>query len=255
MSVGTSNNYMNIQENPTFCGSRTKKWAKKEQKFLKYIELTPNSPVSDTFEKEMIQGIKFVDESVLKQVAKDGNLKMKLAQKATDAFPDLDKSFVFADGRTWDECPSISRGTGLTGYFEKPLGYNHPKPSSNHVVHEIGHELDKLFIKIFGDRFVNTKGFTEVYLKDIAKLPENLKKYSKKITAETSDRLDYLIQGSTPRNITKRGKIEAFAEIFAMLNGGSAQEARLKGIDKLYKKVFPNTTAYIEKLLRLLGKR
>jgi len=40
-----------------------------------------------------------------------------------------------------------------------------------------------------------------------------------------------------------------------MLNGGSAQEEFSKGMDKLYKQVFPNTVAYVEKLLGLLGKR
>jgi len=244
MSVGISNNYANLQKNERKISFEGKINARK------YIELTPGSPVSDAFVKEMAQGLESIDGRILKHVTKDGNFKMKLAQKTTDAFPALKglPAPGYPKGYTVDSAPAMSMGEGLTGFFEKPINQEKPTPVS--IVHEIGHELDNLFKK----RFTGTEGFTEVYLKDIQNLPENMKRYSKKV--ENADSyINYVIQGSTSHNATARGKGEAFAELFAMLNGGSVQEDYSKGMDKLYKQVFSNTTAYVEKLLYLMGKR
>jgi len=245
MSIGISNN----QKNLSFGALQSQKW----KRVLKYIELTPSSPVSDAFVKEMASGIESIDGRVLRQILKVQNLKFKLAQKTSDAFPYLKglQPRGWPKDKTWDNVGALSQG-GKIGLFEKPIG--EPTPSINAVRHEAGHELLRSFKKVINVDFDDTKGYTQAYLTDISKLYENMKKYGKKVKYADFC-INYVVQGSTPKNPTKGGKNEAFAEIFAMLNGGSNQERDFKGMDKLYKQVFPETTAYVEKLLYLMGKR
>lgn len=258
MSVGISNNYVNIQNQPVFCGSKAMKQANKWRRELKHIDLIPNSPVSDAFVKERagnIQSLDIVGKKIIKpEFIKQRELRFSLAQKTSDIYPEL-KGITprgWPEGRTWDNCGAISRG-GEIGLFEKPIALQR-QASISSVRHEIGHELNRLFKKVIGIEFKETKGYTEAYMKDIADLPENFRKYGKKVRG-ADHYINYIVQGSTPQKATEAGKREAFAEIFAMLNGGSKIEEYAKGMDKLYKKVFPNTTAYVEKLLWLLGKR
>jgi len=261
MSVGISNNYMNIQEKPAFCGTKANKLANKWRRELKHIDLTPGSPISDAFVKEMAQGIEslgIVGKKIINpRTVKLKELKYKLAQKTSDAFPELKKLQPrgWPKDLTWDNNSCIHRGGGkrLIGLFEKPIGIQ-PQASISSVRHDTSHELDEMFHKICGDNFTDTKGFTRAYLGDIKNSTINIRKYGKKVK-NADHYINYLIQGSTFYKATEGGKKETFAEIFAMLNGGSAQEEFSKGMDKLYKQVFPNTVAYVEKLLGLLGKR
>jgi len=203
----------------------------------------------------MAQGVESIDGRILKQIIKGQNLKYKLAQKTSDVYSHL-KGVTprgWPEGKTWDNAGALSYG-GKVGLFEKPVDSSRAKPKSNTIRHETGHELDKVFRKNIGIRFIETKGFTYAYLKDIKNLPENMKNCKAK-PKEIDSAINYQIQGSTPQHATEAGKSEAFAETFAMLNGGSAQEAYVKGMDKFYKKAFPNTIEYVKKLLYLMGKR
>lgn len=249
MSIGISN----TQKNLSFSGLQAKGLAGKGKRMMKYIELTPGSPVSDAFVKEMSTGIESVDGRVLKQIITGQDLKFNLAQKYTDISPDL-KGVTprgWPKGTTWDNVASGSEN-GKIILCEKPI--DQPLPTVSTIRHEIGHELHKLFKKVTGFDFINTESYTQTYLKDIKNLPENMQKYGNRVE-DSQFYMNYVTQGSTPKKAIERGKREAFAEIFAKLNGGSDQETFSKGMDELYQKVFPNTVAYVEKLLYLLGKR
>jgi len=247
MSVEISNNNAIFQRNErkiSFEGINARK----------YIDLFSNSPVSDAFVKEMAQGIESMG-IVGQKTIKGQNLRYKIAQKTSDIFPELKGHHPegWPEGTTVDNAPGFS-AVGFIALFEKPI--DQPKPNITLVRHETLHGLDSLFGKIFkgNEFFTDTKGFTKAYLKDIKNLPENMKKYGKKVK-DADTYINYLIQGSNPQKANTQGKREAFAVIGAKLNGGSDQEKLSKGMDKLIDKVFPNTVAYVEKLLWLLGKR
>ena len=279
MSVGNSNNYVNIQTKPTFCGIKAMKITNKWRRSLKYIDLTKNSPVSDTFIKGRAGDIESLG-IVGKKIIKKQNLKFCLAQKTTDAFPEFKGQCPrgWTKDSTWDDTSALYKcykdGSGVIGLFEKPTKNSAAKVDA--VRHEVGHQGNKMFLKIINCCFTDTKNFTNAYLEDLKNLPKNFRNFRKKIYkkayyedkknnkfepekfkewVEKSNKwfrkkLDYISQGSTPKQATDGGKDEAFAEIFATLNGGSGDKEK----DQLYKAVFPNTVASVEKLLRLLEK-
>ena len=252
MSVEISNN----QKNLSFSGLQPQKW----KRALKYIDLTPNSPVSDAFVKEMAQGIASAGITGQKTI-KGQKTRFVLAQKASDICPDLKgrKCPGWPEGTTWDNTPALCYEKTV-GFLEKPVGGQ--KVDIGDVRHEVGHQLDNLFETITtksgrkrpGALFTATKGYTEAYLKDIKNLPENMKKYGEKVK-DADFFMDYIIQKSTPKKADDYAKKEAFAEIYADFNGGGYQETASKGMAELHRQVFPNTVAYIEKLLYLMGKR
>ncbi len=214
----------------------------------------------------MAEGIESLG-SIGQKIINKQNLEYILVQRASDVLFNLKTAQLkglprmYARIKIWltklrkgyifDTTSGISM-KGTIGLFEKPT-VNPPADISS-VRHETGHELDKLFNKVIGIDFTKTKGYTEAYLKDLANLPENLKKYRKKIEG-VNDYIDYITQGSTKKTATSIGKSESFADFFATLNGGSTAEKFSKGMDELYRKVFPNTVAYVQKLLWFLGKR
>ena len=257
MAVGISNNFVNIQEKPAFCGTKAMKQANKWRRSLKHIDLIPNSPVSDAFVKEKAQGIHSMD-YIGQKIIKGQETRFALAQKASHIFPDLkgNRCPGWPKGTTWDNLRVIYRDE-ILGLLEKPVKSKKADVGNvtvEDIRHEVGHEFHRYFKKVIGIDFTETEGFTKAYLKDIKNLPENMKKYGKKV--ENADYyLDYIIQGSTPQKADDYAKKEAFAEIYADLNGGGYQEKFSKGMAKLHEKIFPNTYAYVEKLLGLLGKR
>jgi|GEM_PF-5453756 len=221
----------------------------------------PKSPVTDNFVKEILEGIETLGLTG-KRIIKRQQLKIAVGQKATDVFPDLKgvKPPGWSTGATIDHLPAFRTSDNLLGpdsnsiigFFEKPMSIK-SRARSNAVRHEIGHDADNLWSKIIGKKFSQTEGFVEALGKDIKRLPDSLKKYDK--YGKFAPRLEKLLQGSTEDNLTKTGLSETFAEIFAKLNGGSQTEQYLKGFDKFIEKVLPETTAYIDKLLYLTGKR
>lgn len=263
MSVGISNNTQNI----SFSGLQAKGLAQKGKRMMKYIEFTHGSPVSDTFVKEMSDGIHSIDERVLKQIIRVQNLKVKLAEKCSDAFPELKGLHPrgWPEGETWDNVCNISMN-GRIGLFEHPIDHNQP-PSTAKIRHEFGHELHRAFQKVIGVDFINTAGYTQAYLKDITNLPKSIEDLKIKEIPEilrksfsTPDGLNtykdwlkeaiqYQVQGSTPDKATEAGKQETFAEVFALLTG------KYENLFKPYEVLFPNTITYVEKLLYLMGKR
>jgi len=252
MSLEISNN----QKNLSFSGLKTG--------INKNIVLCRKSPVSDAFIKEMSAGIDSIDERVLKQIVKGQNLEYVLAKRIAGLFPQFKRKHPkgWGKGRTQNNVGAVSAG-GIIGLFEAPIipktcrkdfSADYIRAKVEDVRHETGHELHRMFEKITGVDFTNTKGYTEAYLKDIKNLPKNIKNCKAK--QENIDfATDYQIQGSTPEKATEIGKQETFAELFAMLNGGSGAEKYEKGMDKIYKQLFPDTVAYVEKLLYLMGKR
>jgi len=179
MSVGISNYYTTSRREPAFSGSKALKRANGWKKQLNHIRGVRTSPVPYSFVEEMAKGIDSLG-PVGKKVIKKQNLKYVLAQKTTDAFPELKG----LQPRGWSKWLTID-GTnalsmnGIIGLFEKPT--SNPPANMSSVRHETGHELHRLFNKIIGIDFTDTKGYTEAYLKDITNLSENLKKYGKKV--------------------------------------------------------------------------
>jgi len=221
-------------------------------KAKKHIVQHPNSPVSPEFIREMSEGIESLG-TVGEKVIKKEKLKFHLAQKTSGAFPELKYTHPrgWSTGKTYDNVPALSSPKGI-GLFEKPI--NQRKAGISDIRHEVGHKLHRMFNKIIGCEFIDTQGFTDVYLKDMQNFSEKLKKYGKKVK-DADFYMNYLVQESTRTNATKVGKREAFTEICAKLYGGSVLETYSKGMDKLIDKCFPNTVEYVKKFLWLMGKR
>ncbi len=259
MPIRISKNHINNSINKknqslSFQGFRAKK----------YIYLCQNSPVSETFVKKMTEGIELTGK-IGEKIRKKQNVEFPLAQIATDAFPHLKDSNVpgYSAGSTYDKSNAVAlfakngnEFAALIGLFEKPKG--NPPADKSAIAHElIGHQLDCMFYNLIGCRFTQTKGFTENYLKDIRKIPTTMKKHKKRIEKikDVKYYLNFYIQGSTETRADDIGKAENFAEICAKSIFKSTSETYSKGMDKVIDILFPNTVAYTEKLLFLLGKK
>lgn len=167
------------------------------------------------------------------------NTKYVLAEKASVAFPEL-KGVTprgWSKGRTWDDSRAVNYN-GVIGFFSIDK-----KRMSPYVLHETGHELDFSFNNIIGSNFTKTNGYEDCYVKDLA----NLKSTSAMLGIEEKN-LSYMIQGSTSEKASEAGKQEAFANIYAHLRGGSTSP-----VDSMLNELFPNTLAYVKKLLWYLG--
>jgi hypothetical protein len=107
-----------------------------------------------------------------------------------------------------------------------------PSNAQGVVRHEIGHGVDSALKPYTNNGTVMsmTPEFQDAWKTDIANLsPADLNK------------LEYFIQNSNP--IPERGPDEAFAELFAVLNGGSTNT-----VGKSYiMRMFPRTTAVVAK--------
>lgn len=207
--------------------------------------------VPKIFQNEVAKGIRSVGRSGLYAI-KTQKLIYALAQKTSDVFPEL-KGVTprgYPNYMTWDDVGAVSAG-GIVGCFSKPKVHE----ISTIIRHETGHEIDRSFAKTIGIQFTETKGFTDTYLSDLGKLKERLsnEKIKDKDLGFFKMDLEYITQGSTPQEATAGGKQETFAEIYAKLRGGSAFARRLTGGDKMLEQLFPNTVAYVQKLLHLLG--
>lgn len=209
--------------------------------------------VPKTFQDEVAKGIKSVGRSGSYAI-KAQNLIYVLAEKTSDVWPAAKHVTPrgYPDHITWDDIPACSTDDDIVGLFSKPTNDG----MAAAVRHETGHILDISFVKIIGERFTNTKGYTDAYLSDLLKLKERLS--NEKIKDEYIEcfnaSLEYFTQGSTPQEATEAGKQETFADIYAKLRGVNPFDRGIEGIvDKIMDRLFPNTISYVQKLLYLLG--
>lgn len=211
----------------------------------KYIKTIEHSPCPTAFINSAIDGIKTLGYSG-ESLIKSKNLSFVLAQKASDAFPEL-KGITprgWPRNMTWDQAGAIS-ANGVIGCFSEPDAYE----ISSTIRHEVGHEVDKSFSKSIGKRITDCDSYSEAYLKDLKNLSENLK--SQKYIKEKD--IYYLLQNSTSKKATDGGKRETFAEIYALLHGGGNGPQVIKGFNKMMSVIFPNTINYVKKLISFLG--
>ncbi len=157
--------------------------------------------------------------------------KLVLSDKASKAYPDLKgvKPRGWPPGTTWDNAEGFANIDGVSLF-----NIRNRRPVSVILPHEIGHIID------FQRNLTTTnKKYIDSYLKDIKNLNKNYKLNS---SSKDTSLLDYLVQGSTGKNLTEAGKQEAFAEIYAYQNCGGT------GINEVINKLFPNTLNYIKKM-------
>jgi len=226
----------------------------------KRIYLCKDSPVSKEFVAEITREINSLGILGAKVIKKQ-QIEFVLAQKATHAFPHLKDAKIPGtnDKATYDDSSAIAmfvkkgkRFASIIGFFEDPK--TGIKASNHEVLHELGHQISYMFINIIKMFFSETKGYTKAYLKDIKALPENFKKHGINIK-DAEYYVNCLVQESTPKSADKHGKEETFAEIFAYLKRTKPLNPYSKGMDQLIVKLFPNSTEYVKKLLRLLDKK
>lgn len=243
MAIEILNNYINTQRKPAFCGA------------TKTINIINNSPVSDVFIKEVEQGLESpIDSKVEKNIHRAQGLNIGIAENITHIDSSIKTESIITGTTVKLGFSPEHNYSNWICLFENPQIKNRPNVT-NTVRHELGHQTHEMFEKLIGSDLTETKSFTEAYLKDKNILAscdkyDLIRKYFKNNLMALFS-YNYYVEGNGARS----AKCETFAEIFAMLNGGSGAEAQHKGFDKLYKKVFPNTVAYVEKLLYLLGKR
>lgn len=210
----------------------------------KYIYTSKSSKVKESFLKDANEGIKSTGNSG-KEILKTQNLKIILAKKTSHVFPKL-KGVTprgWPSKSTWDDVGGISLKNGLIGCFSS----SKDNPEST-IRHEMGHELDYMFEKVISKNFTDLKGYTAAYLEDFKTLKKKF--FNAKIKYQT---FEYLTQNSTRKRASIGGKQETFAEIYAKLRGGSAYQDSIQNFDNLCDNFFPNTIAYVKKLLWLLG--
>lgn len=202
--------------------------------------------VPEKFVEEVAEGIKTIGRSGM-SLMKDEGLKYILAKKTSDVFPEL-KGVTprgWPSNMTWDDAPAVSpTHLRVIGLFSKPKYTDIP----NVVRHEMGHRIDSSFYYKIGEFFTNTKGYQEVYSNDLEGIGKKLDMYEL-----SCDDLSYMLQGSTPKKLSGGGKSESFAEIYAMLRGGSMANNNIIGIDEIMPDIFPKTVAYVRKLLWFMG--
>ena len=209
------------------------------------VNLQP-SKISKVFINEVKEGIRSTGRSGEFAIRTLG-VKYVLAKKASIAFPGL-KNITprgWPKGSKLDELDGVYI-CGVIGCFQ----IKKRRDMTAVVRHETGHGLSESFSKIIGTRLVDKKDYTDCYIKDLRKLKEKARKLGLKKCA-----LQYLIQGSTPKEATLVGKDETFAEIYAKLHGGSISGVLFKDFDKKLDCLFSNTVAYVKKILLSLGEK
>jgi hypothetical protein len=202
------------------------------------------SNVSDSFIEEVRKsfGEESIDSQVKKAIQDTQKLIIGVAENVKQVFPRKDREWGYSylkDDSAW------------LLFFENKDS-NHKFDLSSITRHEFGHHADFMFRKTCGCDYTDQQGFSEIYLKDKNKLKNNKKAMLKEFCEDWEKALylsEYYVEGKGYKVPALGGKWETFAEIFAMLNGGSGGESRCKGMDDFYKAAFPKVVADVKKLL------
>lgn len=253
MTVAVSNNYQNI----SFKG-----FEKPRGERVLYIHHINNSDVSDSFVDEFVKiySKSGINPRIKRKIEKIQNLAIGFAKDYSEALPD-EKNPNTENLVSTAISVNFQKNRKYIIFLENPecqkiKGFKRDIAASYR--HEMGHHADYIGLKLIGMNFSETEGFKKAFLREKKSLIPSSRfaltaKYCKKNMFRALDRCKYVIDGIGSADPT--GKRETFAEIFAMLNGGSSGESLCKGMDKIFKKAFPETVAHVQKLLYLLGKR
>lgn len=189
---------------------------KPEDKPEDKVEPPPLAPTAD-FTRRVTDTYNQIPQNVRDALDKDG-VKVVSTDKVTDVMPELkgDKPRGWPPGSSWDDVDGAYDVGGKRIIVAERQ--NQSKPGGNNIEgltrHETGHAVDHL------KNLSDTKEFRDAYDKEKAKVPK-----------PDSDTLKYFLQKD------EAGRQEAFAEIFAIINGGATNPTR----ESLLKKYFPET--------------
>ena len=253
MSLSISNSHRQVSF------GRRKRPREAKRRF-KQINLNPIS--SHCFNEVIEARHQSIDHKLLRKIEKRPGFVYLFAQTLKDALPHFDNNnygHLFAAAAAVHYTTDSGKKGKATVFYEN-ADKNHPMPWQSVFRHEGGHHFDQMFDDIAGCNLVDTDSFQKALSED-RKLSsekghlEKLKKLCKKKEfVEILDRYNHYVKESDFKPKERKGQ-ELFAEICAMLNGGSEAEAQCKGFDKFYREAFPNTVEYVKKFLWLLGKR
>lgn len=199
------------------------------------------TPVSQEFLNNVAGTIdRFPDQ--VRRFMVDQDLRVQVGKQVTDINPTLKGQHPNGwAGGTWENAEGYyypTDGAVVTEYRVNNAGRLVRSDRVQSVArHEIGHGIDDLMTPFTNNqiKMSQTPDFQAAWSADIAKLsPSDLTK------------LEYYIQASNPT--PGRGASEAFADLFAAVNGGSANPQETAYIMKM----FPRTTVLMRKTLPTL---
>ncbi len=172
----------------------------------------------------------------------DENLRVQIAKQVTDVNPALKGQHPNGwSGGTWENAEGYYYPTDGAVVTEYKLDNANRLVRSDRVQgvarHEIGHGIDDHLTPFTNNQtsMSQTPEFQAAWSADVAKIPPS----------ELS-RLEYYIQATN--KTPGRGASEAFADLFAAINGGSANAEESAYIMKM----FPRTTSVIRRTLPTL---
>jgi hypothetical protein len=227
--------------------------------------------VSPAFVKEIKTGLNQYPRPILKQIQKSGLDDIRLAPKASEAYPGytafqeyLKTDFAPGTWSVWDEgmkggslqikAEGNYKCLETLGFYERPI--NVPvsdRANRGSVGHELTHKADDLIEKAVNIKVSQTASFKEAASKDLANFPERLKQNPKLHKLWGQKAIDYTTQRSTPENLDSYGLSEIFAECGAANTTGTTNEVNKK--NKFIEVFFPESYKYVQKYFYLLGKR
>ena len=215
---------------------------------IKINSIIINKKASKNFEKTIRNDLERLPENIKKSL-KNHNKKYILTQVMSDIAP-WTKGVTprgWPAGLTWDDCEAASNKKKAI-LCEKAFKRSHSSIKGA-IYHETGHLTDRIFETVTGKAFCETKGFKEVYKKDVTHIYQQFSQNDKLNLPDEG--LDYYIQGSTPSKTTSAGLQETFAEVFTLLN--NASNSNSKSYNKFILKNFKHTVDYVDKFMYLFG--
>ncbi len=173
----------------------------------------------------------------------DENLRVRVAKQVTDLDPTMKGQRPGGwNSGTWDNAEGYywrKDGAVVSEYMQNNNG---ALVKSNRIPgvtrHEIGHGIDDMLQRYSKNlqKFSGNPEFEAAWKADYSKIPTNI---------ATKDNMWYYLQLTTD---PKRGASEAFADLFASINGGAANASETQ----MLLRYFPRTTKVIQDVLSKL---
>jgi hypothetical protein len=194
---------------------------------LPNVEISPK--LSDQFLQQIDRAVSIIPESVLKALEQHGD-SLKLSPQLKDLLPELSGKPIPGDpsGRVFDQSPGLYyRREKSIIIFEYVMDTHPPfrviknNRAPGILRHELGHALDRAL----GGRS-DYDDFQRAYNQDV----------------DTIDNVSMIDEYAY--YLTRKGRSELFAELFAVLQGGGADE-RIGNI----KRIFPATLKALQTIL------
>lgn len=166
----------------------------------------------------------------VRRLLSDHGITLVVTDRMLDAAPDLKGQHPrgWPDGTTWENDDGAfrpeTREIMVSETFKDSKGTEEHSDRAEGVMrHETGHAVDAAL-----GNYSQSADFKAAYDKDVAVMPQDVK-----------DKLAYLLQANGA------GQQETFAEVFAALNGGSANASQTA----LILQNFPNVAALVRRKL------